>query len=897
LGITGPRPPRPTTLSLLATLLLLSLAGENAGAQVAAAGTAAPTGSRPPFVQRPESELLLFDVRLGQSILVESMPAYPVKGGVLVPLSELCRALELAVEVDVVTGTASGFFVAENRRFQLDVGARRVTVEGRSSTFDPSRVELHQDDIYVDTVLFSAWFPADLTVDFSTLLVTVRPREPLPIQKRQEREARALKEMSSLGYSGPKYPSTPNDYALADVPFLDQMLRTTVTHSHGETTKVFQYSTFLTGDLLYHEASAYVFGDQHGVTDAHGTLGRRDPAGNLLGPLHATEYAGGEVLFPGLELISLPRSGPGVLLSSYPLYEQTQYDRHTFSGDLPQGWQVELYQNRALVGFQVSRPDGRYEFPNVPLLFGLNEFRLVFYGPQGQRREETARFNIAESLTPAGAVEYRVVANDPRGSTRRGQFDVDFGISRHFTASLDLSSVELEGDSRHDYGRLALRGYSSVLFGNVEVVADRDGGVAANVGLQTRLGALGVTARYTGLYSGFQSETFRPVYGEIESRTELRLDGTIPAGRSSGIPAVVDFTEDRLASGRYADRVTARLSGYFSGFSVSNLVDWAFSRGTPKVIDESAIGDLLVSKFVRNYGLRGELVYSLKPTADITSVALTAERIFPSYYAQAGVLQDVAAHQTHLLASLTRTEGPFGFGVNLDWAKSGAFAATLTFNVSIARDPRTGRFRTQARSLAGSGAIAPFVYLDANGNGRLDPGEKPLEGVGFTSSRGSSDLVTDPNGGVLVTGLPVYQPLDVSIAGPTLEDPLAISEKPGVQFVPRPGHVTRVDFPVLVSGEVTGTVRVTRGGEVREASGVVVQIVSADGSVVKEARSAYDGFYDITKIVPGRYTVRVSPAQAQRLKLTAGEPRSIVIEASGTILDGIDLRLEEAGER
>jgi len=36
----------------------------------------------------------------------------------------------------------------------------------------------------------------------------------------------------------------------------------------------------------------------------------------------------------------------------------------------------------------------------------------------------------------------------------------------------------------------------------------------------------------------------------------------------------------------------------------------------------------------------------------------------------------------------------------------------------------------------------------------------------------------------------------------------------------------------------------------------------------------------------------VSPSQAERLKLVAPAPRPISIEASGTILDGIDLRLE-----
>ena len=68
------------------------------------------------------------------------------------------------------------------------------------------------------------------------------------------------------------------------------------------------------------------------------------------------------------------------------------------------------------------------------------------------------------------------------------------------------------------------------------------------------------------------------------------------------------------------------------------------------------------------------------------------------------MLRNVSSNQTHYLASVTRSEGPFGFGVNLDYARPGGFTASLTFNVSIARDPRTGRMRTQARSLAGSGA-------------------------------------------------------------------------------------------------------------------------------------------------------------------------------------------------
>ena len=59
------------------------------------------------------------------------MPSYPIKGGVLVPLGEMCRALDFAITVDVASGGASGFFISEKRRFSLDVSGRRVSAEGK----------------------------------------------------------------------------------------------------------------------------------------------------------------------------------------------------------------------------------------------------------------------------------------------------------------------------------------------------------------------------------------------------------------------------------------------------------------------------------------------------------------------------------------------------------------------------------------------------------------------------------------------------------------------------------------------------------------------------------------------------------------------------------------------
>ena len=106
---------------------------------------------------RLEEDVLLFALRLDQASLSSTFPGFAVRDGVLVPLGELCRLLDLAIQVDPNRGRAEGFFIEEKRLFSLDVLAGTVAIEGRSQAFDRSRVELHTDDIYVDTRLIAVW--------------------------------------------------------------------------------------------------------------------------------------------------------------------------------------------------------------------------------------------------------------------------------------------------------------------------------------------------------------------------------------------------------------------------------------------------------------------------------------------------------------------------------------------------------------------------------------------------------------------------------------------------------------------------------------------------------------------------------------------------------------------
>jgi hypothetical protein len=72
---------------------------------------------------------------------------------------------------------------------------------------------------------------------------------------------------------------------------------------------------------------------------------------------------------------------------------------------------------------------------------------------------------------------------------------------------------------------------------------------------------------------------------------------------------------------------------------------------------------------------------------------------------------------------------------------------------------------------------------------------------------------------------------------------------------------------------------------------VELELVDHHGVVVKRVTSAFDGFYDITEIRPGGYTLSVTAEHVRRLRVVA-RSREVEMVPSGTVLDGVDFILE-----
>src|SRR5260370_33544394 len=142
------------------------------------------------LVQRPQDQALILTLTLNRTSIGENFIVYQDKKRLLVPLGGVMSALEIAITTDPDTGTASGFFINENRRFSLDLTTGTASLNGRTFVLEPGSVERQLTDIYVDATLLAHWFSIRYHLLSEDLTLIVFSVELLPIQERLDRERR-----------------------------------------------------------------------------------------------------------------------------------------------------------------------------------------------------------------------------------------------------------------------------------------------------------------------------------------------------------------------------------------------------------------------------------------------------------------------------------------------------------------------------------------------------------------------------------------------------------------------------------------------------------------------------------------------------------------------------------
>lgn len=852
----------------------------------------------------------ILEVRLGSFVLSEGAFGYLDRRGVLfLPMRDFMKALEFPIDVDSEGRRASGWFLRENRLFTLNLDKGEVIIDGARERFDPTLVRLIYGDLFVDVRLLAKWFPVDIDYDLANLLITLHSREPLPLEDRLSREERRAKALGRQADSGPKFERVDTPYAWVGWPSIDTSLEFGLTDTGSSRAKSFSHSTIANADVGKMHGNFYVAGSQSdAISNARMTLSRKDADGGILGAFDATEVAAGDVVSPQIPLVSKTELGRGAMVSNFPIGRATEFDRITLDGDLASGWEVELYRNEVLLTYQQSRSDGRYVFEDVPLLFGVNNLRLVFYGPQGQVRQEVRQVRIGPGQVRPGEVLYRFAANehkqtlfeledtDTRESDDYGRArmfgEVEAGINRNISVAARMATLPHDGD-RHTYFGGGTRLALGPVFGGLDATADSTGGWAAKTVAQTAFMGMSLTGEHDRFFN-FISEQTGSDDDPLRHRTEMRLEGVAHVDGLPHVPFSISNRHDVLQSGDSQTSLDNRLSTAIGRASYTNTLNWRYDRPADAEGIAALAGNFLVGGRAWNLHLRGRLGYDLAPESDLTSGSVMVDwRINADYNAEFGIDTDLTEEGTTTFRTGINTRFEHvSLGAKAEYDTGNEFLARLTVSFSAANDPRAG-FNARSGNLARSGLVSARVYRDNNFNHQFDDGDEPLKGVRFLGDRSPAKGETGADGIALVSDLSTDTPTDFVVDMGSIEDPFSVSDPEGVSIALRPGTPAMLDFPVVSTGEIDGIVYRREGEWSKPVSDVILQLVNARGAVVRQTKSAFDGFYLFSYVRPGTYTLRTDPEQAARLELKEPKPRTVSIEADGTVISAQDFVFEE----
>ncbi len=179
----------------------------------------------------------------------------------------------------------------------------------------------------------------------------------LPVELAMEREQRAAR-FHRASFDLGSLPQVRVPYRMWRAPALDFVVSAGITYRAADGVRVDrQSSVYAAGEIARLSYDAQVTTNPAGKPSLLRVRAfRSDPDGQLLGPLKATHIGFGDVEGLGSRLTGAVAAGRGAVITNRPLTARTDFDRTRIEGDLPTGWEAEIYRNGELLGF--SKSDG-----------------------------------------------------------------------------------------------------------------------------------------------------------------------------------------------------------------------------------------------------------------------------------------------------------------------------------------------------------------------------------------------------------------------------------------------------------------------------------------------------------------------------------------------------------
>lgn len=835
----------------------------------------------------PIGELLFFSTYLRKHYLGELI-AIKSKKGAWIELKNFFELLNFAITVNNENLTAQGWYVSEDTHFFLDIKNKTVEINGIKYTLLEQDYYLDAGEIHIALEILDNWFRLGVVLDFNSLELGLSPKKLLPLDKKLQREQRSLY-TSSLNID-PTLPWKASPYQSTSSPVADFQLNHTATQER----QVSSYSLLGSQDLAYFNSEYYLTGMKGDlITDSRLSFNREHANADLLGPINATSLQFGDVLATQIGSRFLGSYARGIKVGNIPLNREVNNNQVTLTGAIQAGWDIELYRNKVLIEQQLSLSDGRYLFENIDLLFGMNTFELIFYGPQGQVERKVEEFIIDGNSLDLGEAFYEFSitqqgkqllstsnnTNGQQGWMLSGRYER--GITDYLSVYSGVSLLNSDdGDDINSYAFGSNLSVLNKILINLDYEQNSNQETELRVATRTELAEQSVRLslyKTSRLLNGSESNDF---YNKIDTY-ELFFSGRVMDNRFGQLSyqntASYTMNNERDSLFRFGNTLNYSLSQ----FSLNNNLQWADN--------ETFYGNSRIQTRFGRISARFGVNYSVEPESEITSYETEFSRSIKSNL-------QVDLKLTHQLENnieyaelgLNWQADLFSVNSNFNYDTDNNWRVGLFGRFSLGFDTKNNNHFFNKQSLAQTGSLIVHVFLDENNNGVFDKGERKIEGVKVKALQNYRRAITDENGIALLAGMPANLITDVVIDPDSFSDPFLIAANDGFSITPRAGFVEYMDIPLNNSSEVEGTIY-----KDNETLGfATVQLLDKNGKEVAQTQAAYDGYYLFTDLRPGQYQAVVDDSFKERKALKNTQQVNVELSAKGDVLVGVDFTLK-----
>ncbi len=551
----------------------------------------------------------------------------------------------------------------------------------------------------------------------------------------------------------------------------------------------------------------------------------------------------------------------------------------SINGDVQVGWDVELYRNDVLLDQIFDIESNRYEFNDVDLLFGRNEFEIVLYGPQGQIIRETKTEIVDDATLSTDAWSYQasiVRLNDSLFNSLDDNADnsmvaaVALGTNIGDHSSLDLSFQTGLDSSEYLYAAVGFnsRLFSNLLFG---ITADSDLSDLARLSTSLRTSVAGQSITLANSLNYTKGEDGNPDTQIFSSN--VTLAGSLDFIGLPSISYSTDFgySDNGDNSTTFADSSIRWSTPFGSLFYSLNYVD---EPGViPLITEPDALNPFPVfatDRLTGGFGYQGSIgpvftrinaSYDATDSYEIDAVS-GSFTWNPSNNLKSRLLvtRNLITDLTDYNLSLTWRHNQLSVGGEARYSDLSGYTIGLNTRFSFGGLPYNDAIFTTRDALSSNGTIAVRVFEDLNGNNAFDQGEPLIPNIEVQSSTNRAKELTGVDGIALIQNLSVARTTDIRLENQNLDQPFLMPVIEGVSIQPRDGFIDRLDFPMVQGSEIEGTVYLP--GTQKRAAAYAKLVLKENNRIVRVIEPEFDGYFLITEVPPGFYTIEVDSAYA-----------------------------------